>query len=68
MKDIMKKIAEVKVNPCYDIPGENVLEIMDKSGSKKAAAVINGFRIGYLQGYKAAKAEIARIKEKKGEV
>lgn len=69
MKNIMEKIAGVKINPCYDAPGENVLEVADKSGNR-IEAVINGFRFGYLQGYKAAKAEMRRtskmtqIKEK----
>lgn len=69
MKNIMEKIAGVKINPCYDVPGENVLEVADKSGNR-IEAVINGFRFGYLQGCKATKAEMRRtskmtqIKEK----
>ena len=62
MKNIMEKIAGVKINPCYDAPGENVLEVADKSGSR-IEAVTDGFKFGYLQGYKAAKAEMRR-KEK----
>lgn len=45
------------VNPRYDISGDNMKEIIDSSGGAYEL-VCNGFRLGYVQGMKAAKSEL----------
>ena len=56
MKNIMEKTADVEFNPRYDMSARDLLKILNENGSG-AGAVIGGFRFGYMQGYKAAKAE-----------
>ncbi len=45
-----------KVNPKYDLTQKNWIDIVESSGNLFDAAK-NGFRFGYMQGVKAARAE-----------
>lgn len=59
MKSIMEKINKVKINRYYDINTEEMTEIY--TYSKGAFDLIsNAFTAGYMQGRKAARAEIKK--------
>lgn len=47
------------INVKYDIFANNVVDIYQESDSVYDA-IINGFRFGYMQGVKAAKAEMKK--------
>ena len=57
----MEKIESTrsKVNPYYDMRVKDLQEIYENSQSV-FDCIANGFRFGYLQGVKAAKAEIRK--------
>ena len=61
MKNVVEKSKSTlgKINPHYDISVLNVKEIYEKSSSP-FDMICTGFRFGYIQGMKAAKAEISR--------
>ena len=61
IKNISEKAEAMttKINPLYDISCTQVAEIYEKS-SNWYHAISNAFKIGYMQGMKAAKAEIHR--------
>ena len=56
-KDIMGKIKAVQINPRYDASWNEIRTIKNSSDSQ-FEAICNGFNYGYLQGMKAAKAEM----------
>ena len=47
------------INPCYDMTCENIREIYDTYGGS-FDVICCSFRFGYLQGTKAAKAEMKK--------
>lgn len=51
--------ANKVINKNYDIYGKNIMEITSESNNS-VDMVVNGFRFGYMQGYKAAKAEMKK--------
>lgn len=57
MKTIEKNIG--KINVRYDLDMESGREILDNS-TGPWDLIYNGFAIGYIQGMKAAKAEIKK--------
>lgn len=60
-KNVMLKIKEAKkiINPYYDVRIRDAQEIICQT-TGSIDLVVNGFRLGYLQGHKAAKAEMKR--------
>lgn len=58
-KDIMEKIKAVTetIKPCYDMSIRDMRDIYDNS-SDSYDLICNGFCYGYMQGMKAAKAEM----------
>lgn len=48
-----------KINPLYDMDTEQIDEILESS-EDAVAMICNGFRFGYMQGMKAAKAEAVK--------
>ena len=54
-----------KINTRYDMHVGNVLDIQ-KSSVDTFDLIVNGFRFGYMQGLKAAKAEFSRGTVKNG--
>lgn len=63
MKNIMDKIAKVKINPRYDISVADTMKILEGNNGDMVGTCFDGFRIGYLQGCKAAKAETRGYKK-----
>lgn len=59
MKNIYKMIEKVKTDPAYTMTGPQLFEIANHS-EDRYSHVYDGFRFGYLQGMKAAKAERRR--------
>lgn len=59
MKNIMEKIEKIKINPHYDISLRKTTEIY--TYSKGVFDLIsNAFTAGYMQGKKAARAEMKK--------
>ena len=61
IKNVLEKAENMtgKINTYYDISGLQIAEIYN--GSRNwYQAISNGFKIGYLQGMKAAKAEVKK--------
>lgn len=60
-KNIIQKAQDMigKINPYYDLRYSNVIEIYEDS-SGIFDMISNSFRFGYLQGMKAAKAEMRK--------
>lgn len=56
-KNMMDQINKVKVNRRYDMSFGNILDLLEDSGGDQVRLLCKGFRFGYLQGVKAAKAE-----------
>lgn len=44
------------IDPRYDMGTENIMDILEH-GSNEFDLIVNGFRFGYMQGTKAAKAK-----------
>lgn len=61
IKNAMKVIeaSAGKINVAYDMSIENISEIYEASGNP-FNMISNGFRFGYMQGMKAAKAEVKK--------
>lgn len=59
IKDVLKKAEAVKISQRYDISCAQVVEIYQGSGDWYRA-ISNGFKIGYMQGMKAARAEMRK--------
>lgn len=61
IKNVIEKAESTKwqINPLYDITGVQLMEIYTNSQGIYNA-LSNAFSVGYLQGTKAAKAEIRR--------
>lgn len=59
IKNVIEKAESMKwkINPLYDITGIQLMEIYENSRDIYSA-LSNAFVVGYLQGTKAAKAEI----------
>lgn len=64
-KNTMKLINDSvgKISNNYDIAAQNIQDIADASNNKWDL-ITNSFRFGYIQGMKAAKAEMKRKGEK----
>ncbi|MBP1925855.1 DNA-binding XRE family transcriptional regulator [Sedimentibacter acidaminivorans] len=64
MKNIMLKIEEAKeiIDKRYDLRLGDLVEIMNNSNGD-FDSILNGFRIGYLQGIKAEKARRKNVKQ-----
>ena len=58
-KDIYRVIDSVKTDPAYTMTAFQIFEIANHS-EDRYSHVYDGFRFGYLQGMKAAKAERRR--------
>lgn len=56
-ENIMEKVKAVQVNPRYDASRDDINTIKCNSNGQ-FEAICNGFSYGYLQGMKAAKAEM----------
>lgn len=61
IKNVLEKAESMigKINPRYDISVLQVAEIHQESGDWYRA-ITNAFRIGYMQGVKATKAEMKK--------
>ena len=59
IKDVLKKAETVRVSQRYAISCAQVAEIYQGSGGWYTA-ICNGFKIGYMRGMKAAKAEMRK--------
>lgn len=61
IKNVLEKAESMsgKINPKYDITDQQADELYHDSRNSYEA-VINAFRFGYLQGMKAAKAEMRK--------
>ncbi len=61
MQNVMEKSKSVigKINPYYDMRMSNVKEIYENSANS-FDMICTSFRFGYLQGMKAAKAEMRK--------
>lgn len=61
IKNVLEKAESMtgKVNPFYNISGIQIAEIYSNSRDW-FNAINNGFKIGYMQGMKAAKAEFKK--------
>lgn len=57
MELVKKSIGHIDIK--YDMCATNVLDIQ-KSSMNTYDLIVNGFRFGYMQGLKAAKAEMKR--------
>lgn len=57
VKNAMKLTKSVRVNPMYSMTTENMEEIK-KASTNSFYMMVNSFRFGYMQGMKAAKAEM----------
>lgn len=57
VKDVMRKIDEVNIDPKYDMGAAQIKEIAKRSNGQPYNMLFCGFRFGYFQGMKAAKAE-----------
>lgn len=59
MKNVIEKAEAMKgkINPYYDLRYGETMEIYGNS-SDPFALIVNSFRFGYMQGMKAAKAEM----------
>jgi len=62
IKNVIEKAEAMteKINPAYDISCMHVAEIYEGSGGDWYRSIANGFKIGYMQGMKAAKAEMKK--------
>ena len=61
-KSLMDKINEVKVKTPYRLRTKDCFEIKQMS-EDGFDAILNGFRLGYLQGMKAARAEAKKARK-----
>lgn len=57
VKNTIQLTKTVKVNPRYSMTTENMEDIKEAS-SNSFYMMVNSFRFGYMQGMKAAKAEM----------
>lgn len=62
IKNVIEKAEAMtgKINPAYNINCMHVVEIYEGSGGDWFRSIVNGFKIGYMQGMKAAKAEMKK--------
>lgn len=63
MKNVTEKIAESRriKNPKYDLTYPEILCLMKKENNL-FGTIADSFHVGYLQGYKAAKAQSRGVK------
>ena len=61
VKNTMRLIEKSmeKIHPKYDLCSSNLQDILEE-GRDPYDLIVNGFRFGYMQGMKAAKAEMKR--------
>lgn len=61
-KNIIEKVKGLKINPYYTLSYQNMVELIEKYSRDACALMTNSFKFGYLQGYKAARAEMGEKK------
>ena len=62
VRNTMKLVnkAEGKISDGYDMHTKNMLDIYNASNGDRCRMIFNAFRFGYMQGMKAAKAEMRK--------
>lgn len=62
VKNVIKKTNTMigKINPYYDMTSSNVRELYDAYPNQPFELICSSFKFGYLQGMKAARAEMKR--------
>ena len=59
VKNVIKSVRGT-INPYYDMTSSNVRELYDAYPNQPFELICSSFKFGYLQGMKAARAEMKR--------
>lgn len=59
LRNPMKVAEAVRIDARYDVAAENMVEVVEKS-TEPLKLFVNAFRLGYVQGTKAAKAKMRK--------